>query len=335
MTMDLLIFSGIRIPGTLNRLFVPSVLVLMLFLSVISVGCFGVVSNPPPALSLAEDQDTELSGYYYLEGTDPELGGIVFYSDGRWEVTGDDDVSLSGRYLARSGIIYMAEGNLEPEAVNNEASFEIINGGETIIDIDGYRWYLDKNHSVSGSGVSTATATSVPVQRSTAAPVEVTTETVSTPVPTVIMPSEEVTITDTSVDQDEAIVILPVSGTDDLTFTLTSLEDESSGKLKINLEVDSTGRVSFLPGEKPDDTESLQILRATFFAYNTGDVSSGYEPLTLGDVYASGMPYKTRSITVNEATVDNLGAELPHDSASGWLDITKPYRYGVMVADAT
>jgi hypothetical protein len=47
------------------------------------------------------------------------------------------------------------------------------------------------------------------------------------------------------------------------------------------------------------------------------------------------MPYKTRSITVNEATSDSIGAELPQDSASGWLDVTKPYRYGVIVADAT
>jgi hypothetical protein len=332
----------------------PFLLVVMLFISGISAGCFGMVSNPPPLFTQGEVRDTEFSGYYYLGEAGPGAG-IIFYPDGKWQVVEGEEVVFYGKYLVRSGIIYMTEGDSEPDAVDNEASFEIMNEGEIITDIDGYYWYLDKTRSVSGSGSSSSggtgsaseavTAAATPYEESTAAPVEVVTETVSTPVPTVIMPAVEVTVADSSVnpaetamfsgDEDSATVILPESGTDDLVFELTSSEDVAAGKLKLNLEVDSTGRASFLPGEKPDETESLQVLRATFFAYNTGSVSSGFIPGTLGDVYASGMPYKTRSITVNEANVDSIGAELPQDSASGWLDVTKPYRYGVIVADAT
>ncbi|UUX92162.1 hypothetical protein [Methanoplanus endosymbiosus] len=330
--MNFFNFFGACNLRTLGGLIIPSLLVIMLFLSGISAGCFGMVSNPPPLFTQDQAQDTEFSGYYYLGGAGPDIGGIIFYPDGKWEVVEGEEVVFYGRYLVRSGIIYMTEGDLKPQAVDNEASFEVLDDGETITDADGYYWYLDRTRSVSGAGSSSGETGSEVI---TTAP---------TPVSTVIMPAVEVTLadssgiqaeTDISGDEDVMVIILPDSGTDDLTFTLTSSEDVAAGKLKLNLEVDSTERITFSQGEKPDEPEPLQILRATFFAYNTGDVSSGFKPLTLGDVYASGMPYKTRSITVNEATADNIGAELPQDSASGWLDITEPYSYGVIVADAT
>ena len=279
------------------------ILIVLLITLIFFGGCFGIVGD-----YLKQSRDLEqietLEGIYIFEGTSADSGYLLFDIDGTWELIETGETIYSGHYKIISDRVYVTEGDQVPTGDYGEESFELRDKRESLIDIDGYVWRKDTFESPDDQ-------TQI---------VSVTNE--ATPPPTYV------TVTQTPKSEPDPILEFP-PGIEGVIFTIHAEPNIPAGKLTIGVTIDSRGLGE---SEEIEGTDiPLQNLRITLFAYNYNDVEEGFIPRSFSEVYYSEIPYKTRHHTINAGVTESKGADLPIDSARGWLDVTKAYNYGAII----
>lgn len=293
-----------------GRISGPLILSFPLIILLVSSGCFGVFGTYIEQGGITEHVET-LDGTYLLEGTTKDYGYLLFTPDGRWQFIDEGDIVYVGQYIVINDRAYITTGNQALDVDSAEEYFILKEGGDALVDSDGFEWRKDEisSHVPETTApyqtpveIGTPVATSSPVDNAT------TRNLPRTPDPILEYPKEL-----------ESVV-----------FTLIAEPNIPAEKLNIGVKIDSR-RSGDEQMERDQKDVPLQRIRITFFAYNIQDTEEEFMPRTFAEIYYSDIPYVTKHHTINPDVIESKGVDLPIDSARGFLNVRKPYNYGAII----
>jgi hypothetical protein len=99
---------------------------------------------------------------------------------------------------------------------------------------------------------------------------------------------------------------------------------EQGTNLLVTVDLDSRNTLGVTTGPGVE-------MYVTLFAYNLADLPDGRLPQSQQDVRDAGIPFKVRRTIIYPMNQERVTAELPQESADGYLDLRLPYNYGAIL----